>query len=127
MMAGESVDVGEDAFGGGGAVGDSTATAAGDCDGDSVLELECCCCGSDLVSDILRAAVSRGVLFWFIRLCCQALCCWAADAASKVTCAISFSCQRPSFFFFLLVTSTDLLRFELDQLLIFFINREALI
>lgn len=31
------------------------------------------------------------------------------------------------FFFFLLVTSTDLLRFELDQLLIFFINREALI
>lgn len=65
MMAGESVDVGEDAAsGGGGAVDDSTvATAAaaaggcGDCDEDSVLELECCCCGSDLVSDILRAAL----------------------------------------------------------------------
>lgn len=72
MMAGESADVGEDAASGGGgaaaaaadAVDDSTvataATAAGgcgDCDEDSVLELECCCCGSDLVSDILRAAL----------------------------------------------------------------------
>lgn len=67
MMAGESADVGEDAASGGGgadAFDDSTvataATAAGgcgDCDEDSVLELECCCCGSDLVSDILRAAL----------------------------------------------------------------------
>lgn len=64
MMAGESADVGEDAAsGGGGAVDDSTVVTAataggcGDCDEDSVLELECCCCGSDLVSDILRAAL----------------------------------------------------------------------
>lgn len=63
MMAGESADVGEDAASGGGAVDDSTVVTAataggcGDCDEDSVLELECCCCGSDLVSDILRAAL----------------------------------------------------------------------
>lgn len=67
MMAGESADVGEDAASGGGGVADAvddstvataaTAGGCGDCDEDSVLELECCCCGSDLVSDILRAAL----------------------------------------------------------------------
>lgn len=47
----------------------STGAAAGDCDEDSVLELECCC-GSGLVSDILRALLFEGVQFWFKRLCC---------------------------------------------------------
>lgn len=44
-------------------------TAAGDCDEDSVLELECCC-GSGLVSDILRALLFEEMQFWFKRLCC---------------------------------------------------------
>lgn len=73
MMAGESAEVGEDTAAGGDsttAVAAAATSVCGVCDDDSVLELECCCCGSDLVSDILRVAVSRGVLFWLKRLCC---------------------------------------------------------
>lgn len=50
--------------------GGAAAAAAGDCDEDSVLvELECCC-GSGLVSDILRALLFEEMRFWFKRLCC---------------------------------------------------------
>lgn len=49
--------------------GAAAATAGGDCDEDSVLELECCC-GSGLVSDILRALLFEEVQFWFKRLYC---------------------------------------------------------
>lgn len=61
MMAGESAEVGEDTAAGGDsttAVVAAATSVCGVCDDDSVLELECCCCGSDLVSDILRVAVS---------------------------------------------------------------------
>lgn len=47
---------------------DAAAVLAGDCDEDSVLELECCC-GSGLVSDILRALLFEEMQFWFRRLC----------------------------------------------------------
>lgn len=64
MIAGEST--GEDAAavavvaandaGSGVLASTGGAAVAADCDEDSVLELECCCC-SGLVSDILRVAV----------------------------------------------------------------------
>lgn len=44
------------------------ASTVGDCDEDSVFELECCC-GSGLVSDILRALLFEEVQVWFKRLC----------------------------------------------------------
>lgn len=49
--------------------GAAAAGGGGDCDEDSVLELECCC-GSGLVSDILRALLFEEVQFWFKRLYC---------------------------------------------------------
>lgn len=67
MIAGESVDDGEEA-----ASGDSTALGAeGDCDDISVLELECCFGGSGTVSDILRAAVCSGLYGFVVKHCCQ--------------------------------------------------------
>lgn len=49
--------------------GAAATSTVGDCDEDSVLELECCC-GSGLVSDILRALLFEEVQFCFRRLCC---------------------------------------------------------
>lgn len=49
--------------------GGAATTTVGDCDEDSVLELECCC-GSGLVSDILRALLFEEVQFCFRRFCC---------------------------------------------------------
>lgn len=49
--------------------GGAAAAVADDCDEDSVLELDCCC-GSRVVSDILRALLFEEMQFWFKRLCC---------------------------------------------------------
>lgn len=81
MIAGESVedaatvvvvvvvvDAGSSVSASTGGAAAAAAVFAGDCDEDSVLELECCC-GSGLVSDILRALLFEEMQFWFRRLC----------------------------------------------------------
>lgn len=62
------VDAGSSASASTGGAVATAADLAGDCDEDSVLELECCC-GSGLVSDILRALLFEEMQFWFRRLC----------------------------------------------------------